>query len=116
MCRYLPVSNKIGLEISADQSPLGICTSAGKVGHSLSFGSADAVVVISKNTALADAAATSIGNKVRKVEDIERAIDWGKAVDGIMGIIVVKDDKIGAWGEVKLLPLSANHDNQARPG
>lgn len=101
-----PLSNKIGLEILPKQSPLGVCTSAGTVGHSLSFGSTDAVVVLSKNTALADAAATAIGNRVHKVEDIEKAINWGKVVDGIQGIVIVKEDKIGAWGDIKILPLS----------
>ncbi len=103
-----PLSNKIGLEISPEQTPLGVCTSAGRVGHSLSFGSADAVVAISKDTALADAAATSIGNKVHKIEDIEKAVSWGKSVEGIKGVVVIKNDRIGAWGEVKLLPLSQN--------
>jgi len=101
-----PLSNRVGIEISPEQSPLGVCASAGKVGHSLSFGSAEAVVVLSKDTALADAAATSIGNKVRKVADIEKALNWGKTVDGILGIIVIKEDQVGAWGDLKLIPFS----------
>lgn len=100
-----PLSNKIGLEISPDQSPLGICTSAGTIGHSLSFGSADAVVVVSKNTAFADAKATAIGNKIHKVEDIERALELASATKDTIGIIIIKDDQLGAWGKVRLTPL-----------
>ncbi len=99
------LSNKFGLEISPEQSPLGVCTSAGTVGHSLSLGSADAVIVISKDTALADAAATAIGNKIQKVGDIQKALEFGMTIDDILGIVVVKDDQIGAWGDIKLSPL-----------
>ncbi|NLO82422.1 MAG: UPF0280 family protein, partial [Clostridiales bacterium] len=59
-----PLSQKIGLKISAEDTPLGICTSAGKIGHSLSLGKADAVVIVSKDTPLADAVATAVGNIV----------------------------------------------------
>ena len=41
---------------------MGICTSSGTVGHSLSFGKADAVVVTAGSATLADAAATAICN------------------------------------------------------
>lgn len=100
-----PLSNKVGLEIFPEQSPLGICTSAGTVGHSLSFGAAGAVVVLSKDTALADAAATAIGNRIHKVEDIEEGLTFGKAIKDILGVVIVKDDQMGAWGEIKLSPL-----------
>ncbi|MBC7324461.1 MAG: UPF0280 family protein, partial [Moorella sp. (in: Bacteria)] len=52
-----PLSYRLALEIRPDFSPLGICTSSGTVGHSLSFGKADAVVVLSPSAALADAVA-----------------------------------------------------------
>ncbi|GAI25330.1 unnamed protein product, partial [marine sediment metagenome] len=38
-----PLTGKIGLEITGTDTPLGICTSSGTVGHSLSYGKADAV-------------------------------------------------------------------------
>lgn len=97
-----PFSNRIGLHIKHQQMPLGICTSAGTVGHSLSLGKADAVVVLSKDTALADAMATSIGNLVQIPEDIQKGIDFGKQVDGILGILIIIQDKMGAWGDVEI--------------
>lgn len=100
-----PLSNKVGLEILPAQTPLGVCTSAGTIGHSLSFGKADAVVAISEDTTLADAAATAIGNKVHHPKDIQNALDYGKSIDGIQGIIIVKDDRIGAWGDIKISSL-----------
>ena len=102
-----PLSGKIGVDIEGRDKPLGICTSSGTVGHSMSFGSADAVVVISDSTTLADAAATAIGNKVRTIEDISSAIEFGNSIDGLKGLIIIKDDAIGVWGDIKLCEISA---------
>lgn len=99
-------SNKLGIKIEACKTPIGICTSAGKIGHSLSFGRTDAVVVISKDTLLADATATSIGNKVKSIEDIETAIDFGKKIPGILGIVIIIDDELGAWGNIELVSVN----------
>ncbi|MBK5253158.1 MAG: UPF0280 family protein [Peptostreptococcaceae bacterium] len=97
-----PFSNKIGIRIPAADMPIGICTSAGTVGHSLSFGNADAVVVISKDTSLADAVATAVGNLVVCKEDIKRGLDFGKSIEGIQGILIIIDDKMGAWGQIEI--------------
>jgi hypothetical protein len=95
-----PFSNKIALEI--EQFPLGVCTSSGTVGHSLSFGRADAVVIISPSTALADAAATAIGNIVQTKDDIDQALARAKAIEGVEGAVIIKDDGAGFWGKVKI--------------
>jgi len=108
-----PLTGKIGLEINASETPLGICTSSGTVGHSFSYGRADAVITLSNSTSLADAAATAIGNRVNGFEDIADGIDYGKSIPGIKGIIIIKDDKIGAWGEIKLCETTPGAD---RPG
>jgi len=100
------LTGKIGLEIEAGQTPLGICTSSGTVGHSLSFGKADAVVVLSPSTPLADAAATAIGNLIKQPEDIPNGIELAKRIEGIKGVLIIKDDKIGIWGEVKICQTS----------
>jgi len=101
-----PLSGKIGLEIDSRETPLGICTSSGTVGHSLSYGRADAVVVISDSATLADAAATAIGNKVSHAADIDDAIKFGQSISGLKGIVIIKDDSVGVWGEVKLCETS----------
>ncbi len=99
-----PLTGKIGLEIEAKDTPLGICTSSGTVGHSLSFGKADAVVTLSASAALADAAATAIGNLVSQPEDIQKGIDFAGGVEGLKGVVIIKDDKLGVWGRVKIVP------------
>jgi ApbE superfamily uncharacterized protein (UPF0280 family) len=101
-----PLSGKIGLEINAQDTPLGICTSSGTVGHSLSYGSADAVVVLSPSATLADAAATAIGNRVSIAGDVNDAIEFGKSISGLTGLIIIKDENMGVWGEVNLCRTS----------
>ena len=101
-----PLTSKIGLEINAGDTPLGICTSSGTVGPSLSCGKADAVVVLSPSATLADAAATAIGNRVSQSSDITVAIEFGKSIIGLKGIVIIKDDNMGVWGEVKLCETS----------
>ncbi len=98
-------TGKIALEISPEKMPLGICTSSGTVGHSLSLGAADAVIVLSHSTALADAAATAIGNKVIAACDIDVVIEQVKAMPGLVGTVIIKGDRMGMWGDVKLVPL-----------
>jgi hypothetical protein len=100
-----PLSYKMGIRIEAAGSPLGICTSSGTVGHSFSYGKADAVCVVSSSCALADAAATAIANRVAVAADINDAIGFGKGIRGVRAIVIVVDERIGLWGEVSLVPL-----------
>ena len=97
-----PLTGKLGLEINAGDTPLGICTSSGTVGHSLSYGKADAVIVVSASATLADAAATAIGNRVKTASDIDTAIAYGKTTKRLKGLVIISGDKVGAWGDVKL--------------
>jgi ApbE superfamily uncharacterized protein (UPF0280 family) len=99
------LTGKIALEINPEEMPLGICTSSGTVGHSLSLGAADAVVVVSHSTALADAAATAIGNKVVANSDVDAVIETVNSVPGLLGAIIIKGDTMAAWGAVKLVSL-----------
>jgi ApbE superfamily uncharacterized protein (UPF0280 family) len=100
-----PFTGKIALEINPEETPLGVCTSSGTVGHSLSLGAADAVIVLSHSAALADAAATAIGNKVIAAGDIDVVIKQVKAVQGLAGVVIIKGDRIGMLGDVKIVPL-----------
>ena len=97
-----PLTGKISLEIDGEDTPLGICTSSGTVGHSLSYGKVDAVIALSKSVALADAAATAIGNLIVQPDDIAKGIEFAQGIDGLTGVIIIKDDKMGLWGEVKI--------------
>jgi ApbE superfamily uncharacterized protein (UPF0280 family) len=101
-----PLSMNIGLRIVSGNRPVSVCTSSGTIGHSLSLGNADAVSVVSESCALADAAATAIGNRVQSKSDINDAIDFGKTIQGVDGLVVIMGDKIGLWGKIEVVPLS----------
>lgn len=97
-----PLSNRISLKIRPERTPLGVCTSSGTVGPSLSFGRADSVTVISKTSTLADAAASSIGNLVQNYATIRKGIERAKEISGVLGVVIVIADRMGVWGEVEL--------------
>lgn len=96
-----PLSMQLAIELPAGE--WGVCTSAGKVGPSISFGRADAAVVVAHDTALADACATALGNAVKEAEDIARALEGICAIPGVYGAVAVLGDHIGALGNIKLV-------------
>ena len=100
-----PLTMRVGIRVPPERTPVGICTSSGTVGHSTSFGRADAVCVISPSAALADAAATALGNRVQGKEDIERVLEEGRTISGVEGVVVIVGDTMGAWGEYELVKL-----------
>lgn len=90
-------SDRLAFEIPPQKEILGICTSSATVGPSISFGSADAVTVISKNPALADAWATSICNTItQKDTRIIGRIPWQE----VQGIFVIIAEWTGAFGSL----------------
>ncbi len=62
----------LGIRVKAHLTPLGICTSSGTIGHSLSFGDADAAVILARDALLADAVATAACNRIREVKDLQK--------------------------------------------
>ncbi|CFX94953.1 Uncharacterised protein family UPF0280 [Syntrophomonas zehnderi OL-4] len=98
-------SHKIALRVRAKQSPIGICTSSGTVGPSISLGQADAVVVLSPHTSLADAAATGAANLVQDTNDLMKAVNFVKAINGVTGVLAIKDDKMAAWGNIEVVGI-----------
>jgi len=100
-----PLSEKIGLRITPQDRPVSLCTSSGTVGPSLSFGRADAVTIRSRSAALADAAATAIGNMIFQASDIAAGIEAARSIAMLDGIVIIKDDQIGAWGDMELVAL-----------
>lgn len=99
-----PFSEKLALEVDPRSEPFSVCTSSGTVGHSFSFGKADAVVVVAASAALADAAATALGNMVQEVRDIDATLKAAKKIRGLEGVLVIKDDQLGVLGKIKLVP------------
>ncbi len=94
-------SKNIAIKIKPENKIIGICTSSGKMGHSLSFGKADTVTVIAENPILADAMATSICNHIKTYDDKQiKNIMQNFMMPQINTIIVIIGNKIGICGKV----------------
>lgn len=97
-----PLSEKVGLHIYADYSPLGICTSSGTVGPSLSFGKADAVMIVCCDARLADTFATAYANLIQTADDVQPCIEKISKENNILAALAIKDDKLGVCGSCEL--------------
>jgi len=95
-----PLSGKLGLAVDVDRMPLAICSSSGKMGHSLSFSDCDLATVTSKNAALADAAATLACNLVKSEEVMNTVMEKIITIPGIDGILIIKNENIGIFGNL----------------
>ena len=100
-----PFSMTTGIRIKKRNTPYGLCTSSGTFGHSKSFGRADAATILSDSCPLADAVATKLGNMVKTGNDIKGAIDTGKSIHGVQGIVIIIGENIGLWGDLTLVTL-----------
>jgi len=100
-----PFTGKIAVKLGPERFPIGICTSSGTIGHSLSFGKADAVTIVSPDTALADAAATRLGNMVKTRADIDKALELAPSIPAVEAVLILIKDKMGIWGNVEVVPV-----------
>ncbi len=98
-----PFREKIRIKLHGRDTPRGICTSSGKIGHSLSHGNTDATLVIAKSAITADVFATAAGNRVKSESDIESALGFLADQTGIAGAIILIGEKIAVWGDVELV-------------
>lgn len=94
-------SHRVGLRLPPGR--WGVCTSSGTVGHSLSLGRADAACVLADTAALADAAATAVGNLVR--DGLDEALRCASRIPGVRGVVVIQGSRLGSWGQVELVEL-----------
>jgi ApbE superfamily uncharacterized protein (UPF0280 family) len=102
-----PLNQKVGIRIPSGAMPLGVCTSSGTVGHSLSLGKADSVTVLAASTSLADAAATRLGNEVSSgsKKNMDNALEAARTIPGLLGVVIICGEQMGAWGEIDLVGL-----------
>jgi ApbE superfamily uncharacterized protein (UPF0280 family) len=100
-----PLSDKIGLIIKPEQTPLSVCCSSGTVGHSLSFGTADACVIACNSGPLADAFATAGCNDVKGLEMVSQVTGRMLTKPGVISVVIIKDDKVGIGGSIEVTVL-----------
>lgn len=101
------LSGQIGFKIKHEKTPMGICTSSGTVGHSISLGNADSVTVFADHASIADALATSIANYAKGDSNqdavqscLDRADDFKSYFRGIM---IVVGETAGTIGKIPKL-------------
>jgi ApbE superfamily uncharacterized protein (UPF0280 family) len=94
------LAGKLGFSLKAEDTPISICSSSGKMGHSTSLGQCDLATVVSKDAALADAAATQAANLVQSAQDVETTLNRIEAIDGVDGVLIIKDEHIGMAGHL----------------
>ena len=103
MTGTVELAEKLAFSLQAGDTPISICSSSGKMGHSMSLGVCDLATVVAKDAALADAAATEAANLVKDVDDIDPALEKISTIEGIDGVMIVKGVQVGMAG--KLPPL-----------
>ena len=100
------IAEKLAFKLNKNNTPLAICSSSSLLGHSLSFGKCELATVFSKKSYIADAVATAVGNKVKKIQDIEKMLNWAIKLKDVLGVIIIKDSKVGMIGKIPRLLLS----------
>lgn len=98
------LGNDIAFKIKSRKRPLGICTSSGKIGHSISFGTSDSVTVISKSASNADGLATRIANEINgeSIEDkVSNGLECGEDYKEFFeGALIISDNHVGTIGKL----------------
>ncbi|MDY6795277.1 MAG: UPF0280 family protein [Actinomycetota bacterium] len=97
-----PLSGRITLRLKPVPGGMGVCTSSATVGPSLSVGKADTALVLASDVALADAAATAMGNRAKDPAHIEDALSWTYGIEGVAGCLVIMGEHLGLKGEIEL--------------
>jgi ApbE superfamily uncharacterized protein (UPF0280 family) len=94
------LSNQLAFSLQPDDTPISICSSSGQMGHSKSLGKCDLATVVARDAALADAAATQAANLVKEEEDVNPALQQIAAIEGIEGVLIVKNERVGLAGNL----------------
>lgn len=87
------------IRISRQKKSIGICTSSGTIGHSLSFGRAESVVILAKDAFLADAVATATANRVQNKNSLQPALEFARSVKSVLGAVIIFKNNLASFGE-----------------
>jgi ApbE superfamily uncharacterized protein (UPF0280 family) len=91
---------RLAFSLEGHDTPISICSSSGQMGRSKSLGRCDLATVVAGDAALADAAATQAANLVSTVEDVDQALESIIAIEGIKGVMIIKNDRVGLAGQL----------------
>jgi len=108
------IGAQLAFQLTPEELPLAICSSSSKMGHSLSLGDCELATVIAKDAALADSVATLTCNSISIETEVELVLDKVGQIEGIRGILVVKNSKIGLWGNLPKLVRNQDIETLAK--
>lgn len=98
------LGNDIAFEIKKRKRPLGISTSSGKIGHSISFGDSDSVTVIGMSSSVCDGIATRIANHVIGDDSEEKVVNALECGDNYReffdGVLIICDENVATLGKL----------------
>ncbi|MBN1846143.1 MAG: UPF0280 family protein [Sedimentisphaerales bacterium] len=94
------LADRLAFSLQPDDGPMSICSSSGRMGHSLSLGSCNLATVVARDASLADAGATQAANLVKTTEDIDAALNRIAAIKGIDGVLIIQNDRVGLAGHL----------------
>lgn len=95
-------SGLMGLEILPEQTPLGIGTGLGTKGQPINHSQANAVMIAAKSGAEAGALAIGIGNRVKKVSDLDKVLKHLKLMPEVLAAVFIVEDQIAVHGDNEL--------------
>lgn len=92
----------LALEVGPTGRVCGICSSSGKIGPSVSFGSSGICTVFSEDTVLADCCATALGNMISSgtKEELAHSAETVCSIEGVDGCICVCNGSMSVCGTV----------------
>lgn len=90
----------ISIIIPGEEEIISVCSSSGQFGHSFSYGKADLVTVLGKNTCLCDAWATSIANCIKDEQDLSEISEI--LPDGLDAVMAITGKKVWYKGKFPL--------------
>ena len=79
---------------------MGICSSSGRIGHSISFGNSDIATVLSDDPVLSDACATTLGNMISERSDLQMAVEAVCGIHGVRGCFAMIDGAVAFCGDL----------------
>ncbi len=100
----------LAFRIPARDGVFGVCSSSGKIGPSVSFGSSGISTVFSDDVILADACATALGNMIKEGsgKELSEALETIGGIDGVDGCACISNGLYAVFGNVPEL-VRADH-------
>lgn len=85
------------------QRPYAFYCTSGRVRVKPAIGRARAVAVLADHGAVADAAASAMGQAIHRPSQVARALELASRLPGVRGVVVLAEGRIGVWGSIEIV-------------